>query len=197
VALGLLTPAVPFQRPRAVSEEAHRVADDTVDDPFPPDADAHHWLHLAELSREAVSPLARVEDALHPWTSFLIAPLFALANAGTSLSGQALGDAVGSPVTLGIVGGLVLGKPLGITIASVIGIRTGLARIPEGMSWRDLVGVGSVAGVGFTVSLFISDLAYPASALREVGKVGILLASVLAGALGAVALRMRRMGSGG
>jgi NhaA family Na+:H+ antiporter len=69
VALGLLTPAVPFQRPRAVSEEAHRVADETVDDPVPPDADAHHWLRLAWLSREAVSPLARLESTLHPWTS--------------------------------------------------------------------------------------------------------------------------------
>src|SRR5207344_2256447 len=78
VALAMLTPAVAFQRPRAVSEEAHRVADSTLDFPPTPDADAPQWLGLAALSREAVSPLARVEAALHPWTSFVVVPLFAL-----------------------------------------------------------------------------------------------------------------------
>jgi Na+:H+ antiporter, NhaA family len=101
VALGLATRAVPFQRPRAVSLEAHRVADHTVDDPEPPDADAHHWLHLAALTREAVSPLARLEHLLHPWTSWVVIPVFALANAGVSISGASLADAITSGVTLG------------------------------------------------------------------------------------------------
>ncbi|MGH2556907.1 MAG: Na+/H+ antiporter NhaA [Actinomycetota bacterium] len=117
VALGLVTPAVPFQRPRAVSEEARRVADDTVDDPFPPDADAHHWLHLSSLSREAVSPLARAQHLLHPWTSYLVIPVFALANAGVGLSGSALNRAITGRVTLGVVAGLVAGKILGIGLA--------------------------------------------------------------------------------
>ena len=183
VALGLLTPAVPFQRPRAVSEEALRTADGTVDDPFPPDADAHHWLRLAMLSREAVSPLARVEAALHPWTSSIIIPLFALANAGVVLSGGVLSEAARSPVALGIVLGLVAGKFVGITIAAELAIRSGLGLMPEGASRRQLFGVAAVAGIGFTVSLFITELAFPSGALEDVAKVGVFAASVLAGGI--------------
>ncbi|MFB3738180.1 MAG: Na+/H+ antiporter NhaA, partial [Candidatus Velamenicoccus archaeovorus] len=174
VALGLLTPAVPFQRPRAVSDEAHRIADRTVDDPVPPDADAPLWLSLAGLTREAVSPLARLEEALHPWTSWLIVPVFALANAGMRLSGSGLREAATSPVAIGIVLGLVLGKLGGISLASLLAVRTRLARLPEGVTWSQLVGTSLVAGVGFTVSLFISGLAFPGSTLRDVAKVAIL-----------------------
>ncbi len=102
VALGLLAPAESFQRPRAVSAEARRTADLTVDDPHPPDADASHWLRLAVLSREAVSPLARTEHALLPLTSFVIVPLFALANAGVRLGGDRVAAALSSSVTLGV-----------------------------------------------------------------------------------------------
>ena len=130
--LGLLTPAVPFQRPSAVSEEAVRTAEATEDDPEPPDADAPQWLRLASLSREAVSPLARVEAALHPWTSFVIVPLFALANAGVTLSADAIGDAVGSPVTLGILAGLVVGKVVGIVGASRLAVALRVGRLPDG-----------------------------------------------------------------
>jgi len=189
VALGLLTPAVPFQRPRAVSDVAHRVADETVDEPTPPDADAHHWLTLAWLSREAVSPLARVEHLLHPWTSNLIVPLFALANAGVALSAEALDDAVGSPVVWGIVLGLVVGKLVGISLASAAAVRLRVARLPEGAGWSHLVGASAVAGIGFTVSLFIADLAFGDTRLDELSKVGILAASILAGVLGWVLLR--------
>ena len=189
VALGLLTPAVPFQRPRAVSEEAHRTADGTVDDPDPPDADAPQWLRLATLSREAVSPLARVEASLHPWTSSAIVPLFALANAGLVLSRNVVADAAGSAVTLGIVLGLVLGKLVGITLATELAIRAGIGRPPEGAGRRHLVGVAAVAGVGFTVSLFITELAFPTGPLADLAKVGVFVASVLAGALAFVILR--------
>ncbi|HEX9124589.1 MAG TPA: Na+/H+ antiporter NhaA, partial [Actinomycetota bacterium] len=189
VALGLLTPAVPFQRPRAVSEEAHRVADETVDDPFPPDADAHLWLLLAGLSREAVSPLARLEEVLHPWTSWVIVPLFALANAGVALSGSALREASTSPVAVGILLGLVVGKVAGISLASLLAVKTGLARLPESVRWRDLVGTAAVAGIGFTVSLFIAELAFDQAALRDTAKVGILAASLVAGLAGFLLLR--------
>ena len=113
VVLGLLAPAESFQRPRAVSAEARRTADQTMDDPEPPDADAGQWLRLASLSREAVSPLARTEHALLPWTSFVIVPLFALANAGVRLSGEQVAAALTSRVTLGVVLGLVVGKVVG------------------------------------------------------------------------------------
>jgi NhaA family Na+:H+ antiporter len=190
VALGLLTPAVPFQRPRAVSEEAHRVADETVDDPVPPDADAHHWLRLAWLSREAVSPLARLESTLHPWTSFVIVPLFALANAGVHLTGAGLRDAMTSRIFLGIVLGLVVGKPLGISLGSFVAVRAGIARLPAGVAWRDLVGAAAVAGIGFTVSLFVAELAFASVALVNTAKIGILSASILAGAVGYGLLRL-------
>jgi NhaA family Na+:H+ antiporter len=189
VVLGLLTPAEPFQRPRAVSAEAHRVADETVDDPSPPDADAHHWLHLAALSREAVSPLARVEDTLHPWTSAVVVPLFALANAGVVLGGGVLREAATSPVALGIVAGLVVGKLVGITLASELAVRTGLGRLPDGAQRGHVLGVGAVAGIGFTVSLFISELAFPVGRLADVAKVGIFAASVLAAVLAFVIFR--------
>ncbi|MBI3648972.1 MAG: Na+/H+ antiporter NhaA [Actinobacteria bacterium] len=192
-ALGFVTPAVPFQRPRTVSEEAHRTADETLDEPFPPDADAHHWLRLAGLSREAVSPLARLEHALLPWTSFVVVPLFALANAGVGLSARALSDALHSRVTLGVVAGLVLGKLVGVVGASRLALRLGVARLPEGASSRDLVGVGAVAGVGFTVALFVTELAFPTGSPAEAAaKVGTLVGSFLAGAIGYAILRASR-----
>ncbi len=187
VALGLLTPAAPFQRPRAVSGEAHRVADLTVDEPEPPDADAHHWLGLASLSREAVSPLARVEHVLHPWTSNLVIPLFALANAGIRVSGDLVADAVTSPVTIGVVVGLVVGKAAGVTLAGLAAVRLGIGRLPEGVEARQVVGVGIVAGIGFTVSLFIAELAFSGPA-TDLAKVGVLLGSLVAGLCGAVVL---------
>ncbi len=190
VALGLLTPALPFQRPRAVSQEARRVADETVDQPSPPDADAHHWLTLAWLTREAVSPLARVEHFLHPWTSYVIVPLFALANAGVRLSREAMGDAVSSSVVWGIVLGLVVGKLAGISLACALAVRFRVARLPEGVAWSHVVGAAAVAGIGFTVSLFIADLAFGEARLDELSKVGILQASILAGILGWALLRI-------
>jgi NhaA family Na+:H+ antiporter len=189
VVLGLITPAVPFQRPRAVSEEAVRTAEDTVDDPEPPDADAPAWLRLAWLSREAVSPLARVEDALHPWTSNVIVPIFAFANAGVVLSSSSLRGAATSPITLGIVLGLVVGKIVGIVAASWATVRSGLGRMPEGANWAHVVGTAAVAGIGFTVSLFITELAFDGAGVLADAKVGILAASIIAGASGFVILR--------
>jgi NhaA family Na+:H+ antiporter len=192
VALGLTTPAVPFQRPRAVSLEAHRVADDTVDDPVPPDADAHQWLHLAGLTREAVSPLARLEHLLHPWTSYLIIPVFALANAGVSITSSSLREAVTSGVTLGVVAGLVVGKTIGVTVFTWLATKTGITRLPEDVGWGQLVGVAALAGIGFTVSLFITSLAFQTQAIQDTAKVGILAASLLAGLLGALFLARSR-----
>ena len=192
VALGLATPAVPFQRPRAVSLEAHRIADDTVDNPVPPDADAHQWLHLAGLTREAVSPLARLEHLLHPWTSYVIVPVFALANAGVSITSSTLGEALTSGVTLGVVIGLVAGKTIGVTMLTWLATKTGVTRLPEGVGWDQLVGVAALAGIGFTVSLFITSLAFQTQAVQDAAKIGILAASLLAGLLGAVLLARSR-----
>lgn len=194
VLLGLLTPSVPFQRPRAVSEEAHRTADETVDDPTPPDADAPQWLRLVALSREAVSPLARVEAALHPWTSSVVVPLFALANAGVVLGTDTLREALTSPVALGVVLGLVVGKVVGIALASLVAVRTGIGRLPDGVGPREILGTAAVAGIGFTVSLFVTELAFSNPAVADTAKVGIFAASLVAGALGFAVLRSGRGG---
>jgi NhaA family Na+:H+ antiporter len=192
VALGLVTRATPFQRPAAVSVEAHRIADETADEPDPVDADAPLWLRLGQLSRQAVSPLARMESLLHPWTSFVVIPMFALANAGIVLSRSTLTEAATSPVTLGVVAGLVVGKPLGIALASWLGVRAGLARLPSDVRRSQLVGVGALAGIGFTVSIFIADLAFTGSSVREAATIGVLAASVLAGAVGAAVFAVTR-----
>jgi NhaA family Na+:H+ antiporter len=197
VILGFLTPAVPFQRPKSVSREAHRVADETVDDPSPPDADAAYWLYLAGLSREAVSPLARVEALLHPWVSFVIVPVFALANAGVDLSAGAIAEAASSTLAVGIVLGLVIGKPLGIALATYAAVRTGVGRLPNGLGWTHVVAVGAVAGVGFTISLLITDLAFDGSLLLGVAKAGILVGSALAAVIGTVILRRQPPGNPG
>ena len=197
VALAFVTPAVAFQRPRAVSEEARRVADETSDVPDPADRDAGEWLHLARLSREAISPLARLEQALHPWTSFVIVPVFALANAGVRITGDALGDAGSARIAAAVAFGLFLGKTIGITGAALAAARVGIARLPEGVRLGHLVGVAAVGGIGFTVSLFIASLAFPVGPSLDAAKLGILSGSVVAAVAGLVILRRTRPSTGG
>ncbi|MDQ3632845.1 MAG: Na+/H+ antiporter NhaA [Actinomycetota bacterium] len=145
----------------------------------------------------AMSPNERLQEAMHPWTSYVVVPLFALANAGVSLSTDALGGALGSPVTLGIIAGLVLGKLVGITAVSLAGVRLGLGALPRGVGARQLMGGAALAGIGFTVSLFVTDLAFEDPALREEAKVGVLFASALAAAVGWALFRMAaRAGDG-
>ena len=190
VVLGLLTPSEPFQRPAAVSQEARRTAEETVDDPVPPDVDAPSWLRLAWLSKEAVSPIARAEHALLPLSSFVIVPMFALANAGLVLSWDTVRDALSAPVAIGIFLGLVIGKPLGVALASGLSVRSGVATRPQGVGWLDLLGMGATAGIGFTVALFIAELAFDeVPELLDQAKVAILAASAVALVAGQVVLR--------
>jgi NhaA family Na+:H+ antiporter len=135
--------------------------------------------------------IGRIERLLHPWTSFLVIPVFALANAGVELGGGVIGDALSSRITLGIVAGLVLGKTLGITAAVAAAVRLRLGRLPPGVRPRQVVGAAAVAGIGFTVSLFIADLSFGGTALLGDAKVGILLASLASGALGVLLLLPR------
>jgi NhaA family Na+:H+ antiporter len=137
----------------------------------------------------AAGPLERMEALLHPATSFLIVPLFALANAGVSLAPDALVDSATTPVALGVAFGLALGKPLGIFTFSWLAVRTGLAQLPRNVTWPLLFGVGVLAGIGFTVALFVNGLAFDA-AQQEEGRVGILAGSLLAGAVGLTVLRL-------
>jgi NhaA family Na+:H+ antiporter len=139
---------------------------------------------LAVAARESVSPLERLETALHPWVGFVIMPLFALANAGVALSPRALGQ----PVALAAALGLVLGKPIGIVAFSWAAVRAGIARLPQGVGWGAIAAGGSLAGIGFTMSLFIADLALPAE-LLDAAKVGVLAASATSAAVGMAVLR--------
>jgi NhaA family Na+:H+ antiporter len=191
VAMGLLTPSKRFQQPRAVSAEARRTADETMDDPDPPDADAHWWIRLAWLSNEAVSPLARVEHVLLPWASFLILPLFALANAGVEISWAALDGALRSPVALGVAAGLVVGKPVGVWVAGMASVRGGLARMPAGVGPVPFLGLAVAAGIGFTISIFIAELAFGQGPVLEHAKLGILAATIVSGVAANLLLRLR------
>jgi Na+:H+ antiporter, NhaA family len=193
VALGLITPTVASQRPRAVTREARHIADLTADDPSPPDADAPHWLRLGSLSRQAVSPLGRLEHLLHPWSSYVIVPIFALANAGVRITGGGLASSLTHPVALGVIAGLVVGKPLGIMAGAWVGAHSGLTRLPAGVGWWTLAGVGAIAGIGFTVSLFIADLAFGPT-MGSAAKLGILTGSLAAGLVGS-AIVLRGSGS--
>jgi protein-disulfide isomerase len=126
----------------------------------------------------AISANERLQYRLHPWTSFVIVPLFALANAGIHVDGQLIEDAVKSPITLGIVFGYVLGKPLGILATTWIGSRPWLTGLRRGLSWPVIAGGGAVAGVGFTVSVLIASIAFEGKQLEE-AKLGVLAAAVL------------------
>jgi NhaA family Na+:H+ antiporter len=140
-----------------------------------------------------VPVVERWQRMLHPVSAYVVLPVFALANAGVDLRGGVLGHALTSPVGLGVGRGLVLGKPLGIVLASLLAVRTRAARLPEGARWSHMVGVGAVAGIGFTVSLFIAGLSFPDTpGLTADAKVGILLGSVVAAGLGVLLLARTR-----
>jgi NhaA family Na+:H+ antiporter len=136
-----------------------------------------------------IAPAARLEHLLHPVASYAIIPVFALANAGIELRGDMLGGDGATRVALGVVLGLVVGKAVGITGASWLAVRLGLGVLPAGASWRQLVGIACLGGIGFTVALFVSGLAFDQPALGDAARVGVLAGSVLAAFAGLVLLR--------
>jgi NhaA family Na+:H+ antiporter len=142
---------------------------------------------LEDACEKVQPPLHRLEQSLHPWGTFVIMPLFALANAGVSLSGG-LGQMVAQPVTLGVTLGLVLGKPVGVTLASWLAVHLGAAALPERVSWRHIHGAGWLAGIGLTMSFFMADLAFTGDARLTSAKLGILMASLCAGIIGSAIL---------
>ena len=142
--------------------------------------------------RESVAVADRLANLLHPWTSFLIVPVFALANAGVELSPDSLDDALRSPVAIGIVLGLVVGKLAGVSSFTWLAVRLGVCNLPRGATWSKVVGIGGVAGIGFTVSLFITNLAFTSQDITAEAKIGILAASTIAALVGAAILRSSR-----
>jgi len=163
---------------------------------------------LEAIAERMQTPAQRLEHSVTPWATYLILPVFALANAGVSLSGN-IGQALASPVALGIIAGLALGKPLGVTFFSWLAIKLGVAELPDRVAWPQLIGASWLAGIGFTMSLFIASAAFsgaasspegtlpPTGTLLSTAKIGILLASLLAGGIGAALLVLttsRRVG---
>ncbi|MCY7341937.1 MAG: Na+/H+ antiporter NhaA [Pseudonocardia sp.] len=133
---------------------------------------------------EAVSPNERLQLRIQPWSSYVIVPLFVLANAGVVLTGSTLLAAATSPVTWGIVVGLTVGKLVGVTAGTWVALRTGLGRVPDTLRWGQLVGGAGLAGIGFTVALFVTELALDDPGLVNQAKIGILAGSILAGVIG-------------
>lgn len=170
VALGLLTPARPLLNKRDAQQ---------IVDALPSDANVAEVRYASFLAQESVPLTERLENMLHPFTAFMIIPIFALANAGIKLSGDTISDAATSSVTLGIMLGLIVGKPLGITLFTWVATRFGLTP-PEGVSWPQFVGMGFAAGIGFTVSIFVAGLAFESKGVTDLAKIGILVASLIA-----------------
>ena len=139
---------------------------------------------------EAVSPNERLQRRIQPWSSYVIVPLFVLANAGVLLTAETLHAAAASPVTWGIIIGLVVGKPIGVIIGTWVALRTGLGRVPDTLRWGQLIGGAGLSGIGFTVALFVTELALDNPVLVAEAKIGILAGSILAGVIGWLIFRL-------
>jgi NhaA family Na+:H+ antiporter len=148
----------------------------------------HSIIHTLEKKAElADSPLHRIEHGLQPWISFLVMPLFALANAGVDVTHN-LAAGLTHSVGIGIIIGLFVGKPVGITVVSFAAAKTGLGQPPANVTWRQMFGAACLCGIGFTMSLFVAGLAFEDDSLLSIAKIAILAASVLSGAAGALVL---------
>ena len=179
VALALTTPAEPL----APTDTARRWAEDLSDEPTA--AEMHQ---MTIIARESVSPAEHLEELLHPVTSFVVLPLFALANAGVELRSGVLADESASTVAIAVAVGLVVGKLVGIVAGAWLAARSGIAVLPATLRWRHIVGAAALGGIGFTVSLFVATLAFDDQGLVDAAKLAILGASLVAAATGALLL---------
>ncbi len=183
VIMGLLISAKPLLDPAVAHAEAQEMAEGGLT--------AAETERLVKLTRDASPPAERLQERFHPLSSYVVLPLFALANAGVALSGDVLAAAFGSTVTIGVAAGLVVGKVAGITATTWLVVKSGLGRLPEGTTWRLMAGLATVAGVGFTVALFITELAFgggDAALLTDEAKIGVLGGSFIAAVAGAAVL---------
>jgi len=145
----------------------------------------HLISNIEELNNKAHTPLQKLEHALHPVTAFFILPVFALSNAGVHIDGSIV-EMLIHPISLGIIAGLVLGKFLGIAFFSHLVVKLKIAALPEGVTWNHIYGAAFLAGIGFTMSMFISDLAFKDDEFKQIAKVGIMSASLLSAIIGMV-----------
>jgi NhaA family Na+:H+ antiporter len=179
VMLGLLTPASAWVGDKTLTE----VLRDALSQNPEKGRDRHDTLReVGFAAREGVSPLERLEIGLHPWVAFLIMPLFALANAGVHVEANELEN----PVARAVAFGLLVGKPIGVLLFSYLAVRLGIAALPQGVNWWVLLGGGCLAGIGFTMSLFVANLAFEGydPHLLAAGKIGTLTGSIASALLG-------------
>lgn len=184
VVLGLLTPVSQSFRRESLLGTAARALEEIRDRLHRNPGDAHALApslrRLKVAHRELLTPVERVQLTLHPWVAYGIMPLFALANAGVHLSGVSLDEEALASVASGVFFGLLLGKPIGITLASYLAVRTGLSSLPPGVGWLAIMVMGCLGGIGFTMSIFITNLAFEQQALIESAKLAILTGSAAA-----------------
>ncbi|MFZ5605365.1 MAG: Na+/H+ antiporter NhaA, partial [Pseudomonadota bacterium] len=188
VVLGLMTPVFASRSIERPADTAARAIKDFVARQKKSAGDAYELIQpvkqLKNAQRELLPPVVRVQMALHPWVAYGVMPLFALANAGVNLDGINLADGNPFSVMLGVSLALVAGKPLGIMLCSWALVRLGWCQLPEGMTWSWMWLIGCLAGIGFTMSIFIATLAFNDATLLSAAKLGVLVASAVAGILG-------------
>jgi NhaA family Na+:H+ antiporter len=182
VVLGFLTPTVAFQSRRGAGEYLRAKLDTILHDDL--EASEGALLESSRVATEAVSPLARMEERLHPWSAYAILPLFALANAGVPFTPGAIGDALSGPVGLGIFLGLVVGAPVAGFAFAWSTVGSGAGRMPDGLDWPAIAAVTPLKGIGFTIAIFISALAFDEAELQDQAKLSILVASAAAAVIG-------------
>ena len=190
VVLGLMTPTQPWYRSSALPDLVQNLLGRLRASESAPTAEHEReervgaLLTISDLSQESIAPLDRLEHSLLPWSAFVVVPIFAFVNAGVDL-----GEATASGLAIGVGLGLIIGKPIGFTLGAWIAVRLG-AELAEGVTWPGVVAMGIIAGIGFTVALFITELSFEQEDLLNEAKLGILAASAVAGVVGLLALRL-------
>lgn len=187
-----LTPARPSYSREEFSEEAEALLAEYQTAMASGDRERAEAIlgEIEETSQATEAPLERLERIIHPWSSYVILPLFALANAGIEFSEGTLDRALSSSVTIGVFAGLVIGKLVGITLFPWVASRLGLVELPRAITWLHVAGVALVGGIGFTVAIFVSGLAFDDKTIVDNAKMGILAASLVAGLVGYFLLRI-------
>jgi NhaA family Na+:H+ antiporter len=145
---------------------------------------------MKDVEDGQVSVIEWLEKKLHPWSSFFIIPLFAFANTGVVITSQSINNALNSPIAWGIFAGLVVGKPLGVLITVLIGKKIGVSQFPQGAKSIDLLATGSAAGIGFTVAIFIANLAFTDPVTQDLAVFAVIIASLVSAIISLVLFKL-------
>lgn len=199
VALAALTPSRPFIERKDYPAAVETLLGDLKEATEEGDEDRAEAIieEIERLSGGTEGPMERLEGQVHPWVSFVVLPVFALANAGIAFTTDSVSAALESSVTMGVLVALPVGKALGVFGFTWLAVRLGIGRLPSSVSWGQVLGVGLLAGIGFTVSIFISGIAFDDAALVDQAKMGVFAASVAAGVVGYAGLRVVGGGASG